>query len=442
MEEDMKKKLIPVLVLVCCGALLAVFGGCAKKDGGAGSSGEKTITFIGWEASPLETQAVKNGIAKFEAANPGIKVQYTPTSGDYNAKLLASIAGNSAPDVFFAGSDTYRTLVKRGVLLDITDRFGSSFPLDDFIESSRTIMTVNGRVYGISSCSVSPIIYYNKDIFDKAGVPYPAASLDKIWTIDEFRAIAKRLTGNGNYGIYGLETINDTLAAQLVSAGGNKFNSDYTKSAMNSPQAKRVLQMIKAIRVEDGSAPSAAAMADNAGMGGMNAKQMLQTGKVAMLMDGSWSLQELSTLNFPVGIAPLPSYGNPVTVGQAHLHVISKNTKYPEEAWKFLQFLSGMDYQGQLCREGLWLPNRYSLWEDGPNGIDGWYDDERLGPYYREMKTYLRDAVVDPSALQKANICTDIIREECERYLKEDLPVDQALANIEKRTNTELAALD
>jgi hypothetical protein len=58
------------------------------------------------------------------------------------------------------------------------------------------------------------------------------------------------------------------------------------------------------------------------------------------------------------------------------------------------------------------------------------------------MRTYLRDAVVDPSALQKANICTDIIREECERYLKEDFPINEALANIEKRTNTELAALN
>jgi multiple sugar transport system substrate-binding protein len=397
---------------------------------------------MGWEASPLETEAVKNGIAAFEKANPGIKVRYTPTSGDYNAKLLASIASNSAPDVFFSAADTYRTLVNRGVLLDITGRFTSSFPLDDFIESSRTIMTVDGKVYGISSCSVSPIVFYNKDIFDKAGIPYPSADVNNIWTIDEFRALAKRLTGNGIYGVYGLESIDTTLDTQLISAGGSTFNSDYSKSAMNSPEARRVLQTIKAIRVEDDSAPSASAMSDNAGMGGMSAHQMLQTGKVAMLLDGSWSMQELSTLDFPVGIAPLPSYGRSVTTGQAHLHVINKNTKYPEEAWKFLQFLSGMEYQGQLCREGLWLPNRYSLWEDGPNGIDGWYDDERLGPYYREMRTYLRDAVVDPSALQKANICTDIIREECERYLKEDLPLDEALANIEKRTNAELAALN
>jgi multiple sugar transport system substrate-binding protein len=300
----------------------------------------------------LETQAVRNGIAAFEKANPGIKVTYTPTSGDYNAKLLASIASNSAPDVFFAGSDTYRILVKRGVLLDITSRFNASFPLDDFIESSRTIMEVDGKVYGISSCSVSPVIFYNKDIFDKAGVPYPSADTNNIWTIDAFRALAKRLSGNGVYGVYGLESINDTFSAQLISAGGSKFNSDYSKSAMNSPEARRVLQTIKAIRVECGSAPSASAMADNKGMGGMNAQQMLQTGKVAMLMDGSWSMQELSTLNFPVGIAPIPSYGRPVTTGQAHLHVISKNTNTPKKYGNSSNFFPAWSIKGSFAVRG------------------------------------------------------------------------------------------
>ncbi|MDR2484370.1 MAG: hypothetical protein LBD55_03125, partial [Treponema sp.] len=62
---------------VLLAAALVVLGGCAKKDGAAGSSGGITLTFFGWEASPLETQAIKNGIAKFEAENPGIKVVYT-----------------------------------------------------------------------------------------------------------------------------------------------------------------------------------------------------------------------------------------------------------------------------------------------------------------------------------------------------------------------------
>jgi multiple sugar transport system substrate-binding protein len=429
------KKIILVGFMVIFLAVLIT--GCKKKEDKPVAGGDVSLTFMGWEASPLETEAVRNGIAAFEKANPGIKVTYTPTSGDYLAKLVSSIASNSPPDVFFCGSDSYRTLIGRGVLLDITDRFNAQFPLDDFIESSRTIMQVDGRVYGISSCSVSPIIYYNKDIFDKYGEPYPSADPGKVWTIDEFRAVAKRLTRDGIYGCYGLETNGGMIFAQVTSGGGAPFSPDGYTSTYNSPQVKKVLQTIKAIRVEDKSMPASSTL-ENVGM---NAAQMLQTGKVAMLLDGSWALQQLSTLGFPVGIAPIPSYGKALTTGQAHLHSIAKVSKHPEEAWKFLQFLSGMEYQGQLCKEGLWLPNRKSLWADGPAGIDGWYDNARLGPYYRQMRPYLRDVVVAPEAMVKAAICMDIIAEEQDKFFKDNENIDTILANIERRSNAELQAL-
>jgi multiple sugar transport system substrate-binding protein len=173
----------------------------------------------------------------------------------------------------------------------------------------------------------------------------------------------------------------------------------------------------------------------------MNAAQMLQTGKVAMLLEGSWALQELSTLGFPVGIAPMPHYGKLTTVGGAHLHSIAKASRHPDEAWKFLQFLSGMEYQGQLCKEGLWLPNRKSLWSDGPNGMDGWYNEARLGPYYRQMRPYLINAAAHPEAVVRAAICIDIIQEEHDKYFQDNENIDTILANIERRSNAELQAL-
>jgi len=414
-----------------------VFAGGAKDDS---KDGVVTITFAGWEVSPLETAAVRNGIAAFEKANPGIKVQYTAypnqNTGEYIARLLSSIASNSPPDVFYVATQDYRTLAGRNTLLDLTNRFGSAFPLDDFIASSRTIMDINGKIYGISSCSVSPVIYYNKDIFDKYGEPYPSSDPGKIWTIDEFRAVAKRLTRDGIYGCYGLEQNGLLMFAQVLSGGTAPISPDGSKSTYNTPETRRVLETIKAIRVTDKSMPSASTL-ENVGM---NAAQMLATGKVAMLYDGSWAMQELSTLKFPVGIAPIPSYGNPITTGQAHLHAISRTSKHPEEAWKFLQFLSGTDYLGQNCKEGLWLPNRKSLWADGPKGIDSWYDNARLGPYYRQMRNYLRDALVSPDAMFRLSIISDITGEEQDKFFKDNQPIDATLANIERRVNAELSS--
>ena len=441
----MKKRQIMAFVLAATMAATAVTGcGAPSRPDGSGDtgstdsssdSGEESkdgvvqLTFMGWEASPLETQAVKDGIAAFEKENPNIKVNYTPglAGSEYNAKLLSSAAAGSLPDVMFVSAESYRAIVSKGALWDITDQFDENYPLDDFIDSSRQIMEVDGHVYGISSCTVSPIVYYNKDVFDQKGIDYPSADPENCWTIDEFRDVAKKLTSDDIYGVYGLETVADTLNAQLLSNGGTRYNEDYTKSTMNSPENKEVFEIIKAIRTEDGSAPDASTL----DAVGMSAKQMLQTGKVAMLVDGSWSLQELAASDMNIGMAPLPSYGKVLTTGQAHLHCIAETSKHKDEAWQFLQFLSGMDYQGALVKSGLWMPNRYSMYED--DAVAQWYDEKVHGDSYKKMLTYFRDAAVDPTALQFTSQARDIIAEETDMYFKQDQDIDTTLQNMDTR---------
>lgn len=393
------------------------------------------LTFMGWEASPLETQAVKDGIAAFEAQNPNITVSYTPglAGSEYNAKILSSAAAGSLPDVMFVSAESYRQIAGAGALKELTDLFDEDYSFDDFIESSRMIMDIDGHVFGISSCTVSPIVYYNKDVFDAAGVEYPSADPAKCWTIEEFREVAKQLTTEEVYGVYGLETVADTLNAQILSNGGTRYNEDFTKSTMNTPEVKEVFETIKAVRTEDGSAPDASTL----DAVGMSAAQMLETGKVAMLVDGSWALQELAASGMNIGMAPLPSYGEVLTTGQAHLHAISSTTKHPEEAWQFLQFLSGMDYQGALCKTGLWMPNRYSMYEG--EELEGWYDESVHGDSYRLMLDYFKDAAVDPGALQKSAQARDIIKEETDMYFKMDQDIDTTLQNLDSRIDAAVA---
>lgn len=303
----------------------------------------------------------------------------------------------------FVASESYRQIVSKGALMELTDKFNEDFPLDDFIDSSRQIMEVDGKVYGISACTVSPIVYYNKDVFDAAGISYPSADPAECWTIDEFREIAKELTSDEIYGVYGLETVADTLNAQILSNGGTRYNEDFTKSTMNTPEVKEVFETIKAIRVED----------------------------------GSWSLQELADSGMNIGMAPLPSYGEVLTTGQAHLHAISATTEHPEEAWKFLQFLSGMEYQGELCKSGLWMPNRYSLYEE--DAVAQWYDEKVHGDSYKLMLDYFKDAAVDPGALQKSTQARDIIAEETDMYFKQDQDIDVTLQNLDSRIDEAIA---
>lgn len=426
----MKKKRLAAISMATLMAVTSMgFGITAKADDVV------ELTFMGWEASPLETQAVEDGIKAFEEQYPNIRVTYTPglAGSEYNAKLLSSAAAKALPDVMFVAAESYRQIASKNALMELTDKFDENYPLDDFIASSRQIMEIDGHIYGISSCTVSPIVYYNKDVFDAAGIAYPSSDPAECWTMDEFREIAKQLTSDDIYGVYGLETVADTLNAQILSNGGTRYNEDYTQSTMNTPEVKEVLETIKAVRVEDGSAPDASTL----DAVGMSAKQMLQTGKVAMLVDGSWSLQELAASGMNIGMAPMPSYGEVLTTGQAHLHAISATTEHPEEAWEFLKFLSGMDYQGALVKSGLWMPNRYSMYEE--DAVNQWYDESVHGDSYRSMLEYFRDAAVDPTALQPSAQARDIIAEETDMYFKMDQDIDVTLQNLDSRINAAIA---
>ena len=431
----MKKKRILAIIfavvlvvtpLVGCGG---DNGAGADGDGDGGATGNVELTFMGWEASPLETAAVEAGIAIFEERNPGITVNYTPglAGAEYNARLITMAASNTLPDVMFVGADTYRHFVDRDMLLDITEKFDAEFPLDDFIESSRNIMDIDGRIYGISSCTVSPIVYFNKDVFDEAGIPYPSSDPANAWTIDEFRDLARELTTDDVFGVYGMELHWLAINAFILSNGGERYNEDFTRSIMYSPQSMEVLQTIKDIRVVDGSAPTDTTLEAV----GMNPSQMLQTGRVAMLVDGSWALQELSQTDLNFGMAPLPHFGLVQTTGQAHLHAISANTEHPEEAWKFLQFLAGMEYQGELVRQGLWMPNRISMYE--PDQVEQWYDESVHGDSIRYMLDYFKYAATDPSALQRTAQASDIVQEELEMFFLDGADLSTALQNIDRR---------
>jgi multiple sugar transport system substrate-binding protein len=103
---------------------------------------------------------------------------------------------------------------------------------------------------------------------------------------------------------------------------------------------------------------------------GMSDWQALANGNVAILVQGSWSLQDIAKLGFNYGCGVLPVFQEPATVMLAHSHCISSTTEHPEEAWKLLAYLSSDEYQLGLIKVGLWLPSHTSLL--APEGIASW----------------------------------------------------------------------
>lgn len=418
--------------------------GCILLAGTAWAAGGKevaagdvaTIQFMGWEASPLETASVESGLSTFMARNPEIRVEYTPVAGDYSARLLTLMAGDAAPDVFFLGSGDYRRFASRGVLLNLTQQFEQSFDIRDFIPLAQQKMVIDGEIYGLSSTNVSPVLYYNMDIFDRAGLPYPPSNPNEAWTWDEFVQIAQELTlRSGNrvtqFGTFGFDAFSWgwVFPAVVSSAGGRVFNDDYTELLLNSPEGRDALRKMLELRTVYGVSPEGAFAEDV----GMNASQMLQTGMVATMVNGSWALQELAQMGFRVGVGVLPIIRRPATVGQAHLHSAYANTAHPEEAWKLIEFLSSIEYQTDLVRAGLWIPNREDMYL--PTEVGNWLNPDVHPAGFEELIPYFTNyGEAWPGMMVPAD-AWDIINEELDNFFFAGQPLDVVLPRMERRVN-------
>ena len=195
----MKKATSLLLALAMTGTLLAGCGSTASSSAAADSTasgatseeaaatGEQvTIKLANWDTStqPAVTQLVE----AFEAANPDIKVEIIDVpSADYTTKLSVMLNGGSDVDAFYIkDADTMIGLAQKGQLADLTPYIeADGIDLADFNGLAENF-NVDGKQYAMPARTDYYIMYYNKDVFDAAGVAYPSND----WTWADFEEIA------------------------------------------------------------------------------------------------------------------------------------------------------------------------------------------------------------------------------------------------------------
>ncbi|MBI3957204.1 MAG: extracellular solute-binding protein [Chloroflexi bacterium] len=356
-------------------AALAPSGAAAGRGAAAPAAQPVEITFMGWGGTE-EDEGVRAAINVFQQEEPGITVTWLHTPENYGEKFLANIAAGNPPDTAFIGSDIYRTFIKDGVLLDITEQLKSDSVVgakDYFIEPQESERcTQDGKWYGIGSCWVAPHIYYNADIFAEAGIEPPSNNPDEAWSWDEFleAAIALTVDANGNHPTdapfdpenierWGVHWPTWWIPVHSAIAGndGLWINPETGLLDIDKPQATEAIQAIADLVLVHHVMPQATAIEAL----GMSNTQMLENGKLAMAIDGSWALAWIHKISATLGTAALPGLKHPATNMQAHLHSALAASKHPEDAWRWVRFLSTPFYQTQFCKIGLWLPSQTAL---------------------------------------------------------------------------------
>lgn len=360
-----------------------------------------TVTFAGW-GQPPEQEGVLAAIEAFKAENPDITVEWRHTpDNEFTRVFLSNIAAGTPPDTSFIPSDSYETFRNEGILLDITDQIANDELLgqpDYFLpQEVQRCADANGRWHGIGSTWVAPHLYYNAALLEEAGITPPGFGDDEIWDWDTFVNNAKLLTKDsagrhpGDAGFdpndivqwgarYSLFPNPTYLTAAVYSNGGEFITADGL-SGLDSDEALQALQNLADLIHVHHVAPQTAAVASL----GMSDVQMLDTGRLAMVVEGSWALSWInpSTLSVPLGVGALPKMAKAATYMQAHFHSALAATPHPKEAWQWVRFLATPFYTNQFMKIGLWLPSQTA--QTTEEGMAEWITEGIHPDNYRQF---------------------------------------------------------
>lgn len=318
---------------------------------------EMSVWGMPWE-SDLYT---KSYIPEFERENPNIKVRFSNFE-DYANRILLSHAGGIAPDVMRMNTAIAEGWLRRGLALPLDKYIDGPDGIDraDFIPVTWEGVHYDGKTWGVPQDINMLGLYYNKDLFDKAGLAYPTAH----WTWTDLKRAADALTEDkdhdGHPEVVGLDTgWNMFYYAPLVyQAGGHFWNADKTRTEVDSPAGVEALRYMKSLMRRYTLTQS------NSTRGGLGPDKFFEQGRLGMLIDGSWRAPSLkgNAPNLRYGVAPLPGDKTNITTGGSCFWAISPQSRHPEAAWKLVKFLSSKDALRQYWQK-LWVapPARWSV---------------------------------------------------------------------------------
>lgn len=294
-----------------------------------------------------EAKAIASVVQDFESAHPTIKV--TVKSGQDDSKVTQAIGAGSGPDVGLSYStDIVGKFCSSGAWVDLTPYIQrDKVDLNQLNATTRQYTQFDGKRCAMPFLADAYGLYYNKDLFAKAGIAGPPK------TLDELSADAKKLTVKNpdgslkTVGFLPLSDFYENAPAHLAPAVGAKWLTDDGKSAVGSDPAWKTLLTWQKSLIDWYGYENLQKF--RAGLGDeFSADNAFQKGKVAINVDAEYRLAFLKDqapkLGF--GVAPLPTadparYGGGYVTG--NIVGIAKNAKNPEAAWALIKYLTTDD---------------------------------------------------------------------------------------------------
>ncbi|MGE5222287.1 MAG: ABC transporter substrate-binding protein, partial [Omnitrophica WOR_2 bacterium] len=201
----------------------------------AKSSENVELTFSVW-GDPEELNILQELANDFSKENPNVKITVTVSDWDtYWDKLQTQLAAGTPPDVFAMDAPLYPDYQSRGVMMNLQSYIDKDkFSLDDYYPAALSCYKTPDGYYGLPRDIQPSVMYYNKDMFDKAGVSYP----DDTWTWDTVIEQGKKLTAENQYALWtDLWDMELYWASAIWQNGGEILSMDNTKTLLGEPAA-------------------------------------------------------------------------------------------------------------------------------------------------------------------------------------------------------------
>ncbi|HEY5268888.1 MAG TPA: sugar ABC transporter substrate-binding protein, partial [Anaerolineales bacterium] len=243
----------------------------------------------------------------------------------------------------------------RGVLLNLQSYIDQNPDmLKDVYPQTLSAYQTSDGYYGLPRDFQTIVLFYNKDMFDAAGMAYPTAD----WTWEDLRTAAKQLTkdtsGDGKIDQYGFVfdqwDMEPGWSEAIWAYGGDIVNADHTKTLIGDPAARQAWQLLYDMVFVDKSVPDANTIGQYGG-------DLFQAKVAAMMPMGHWAVPGYNTGGFTYDVAPMPKgpAGQATSVNSAGF-VVAKATKYPQEAFDFIKFVLSQSGQTRLAELGFACP--------------------------------------------------------------------------------------
>jgi multiple sugar transport system substrate-binding protein len=332
------------LVLLCAAAALWAAG----SGESAAAGGPASITYTQFSGSGDNLKYLNMMLEEFQKLNPNVKVTIeTVGYGEYFTQLQTRVAAGTAPDAYELNYENFVTYAKKGVLMDMNPLFSAArFDKKTLDANALSAFNADGKQYGLPASFSDVLLFYNKDLFDKATVAYPTDA----WTWkDELAAAQKiRALDDKTFGVF--QPIQFWELYKMVQQnGGSILNADKSKFTLNTKQNVETLTfMVDRIRKYN-------VMPTDAQLSGMGDWDLFKSGRLGMIVTGIWAFPDfIRDCKFNWDVAVEPGNAKKATHFFANGIVLNKDGKNAAAAFSWVRFMSASKEAAKIRVDAGW----------------------------------------------------------------------------------------